>query len=177
MEEIWKDIKGYEGSYMISNLGRARSIDRIIIRSDGVERTIKGGILKQHNNKAGYPSFGVWKDNKRVLLMTHRIVLSEFVQNNDKTLVVNHKDGDKENNLLSNLEWCTQKFNIDHAMNNGLFDNRGIKHGNSKISESDVLKIRKLHKDGLNHQEIADKIGVKRRNVTSIVNRKTWKHI
>lgn len=118
MEEIWKDVKGYEGIYQVSNLGRVKSLPRI--RSTGCGTCIvKGGILKQSrnfykkrnelmypyvsfHNKSGVPS-------KKMLV--HRLVAEAFIPNPLNLSYVNHKDENKTNNNVSNLEWCTVEYN------------------------------------------------------------------
>ncbi len=113
-EEIWKDIPGYETYYQVSNLGRIKSLDRYY---NG--RNLKGKLLKLSPNKFGYLRFTAKKDNITKTLHVHRIVLLAFnsIQENKQ---VNHIDGNKTNNKLENLEWCTDSENKLHAYKNGL---------------------------------------------------------
>jgi len=105
MEEIWKPVVGYEGLYEISNLGKVKSLKY------GKER-----ILKSSKNKVGYLMVSLFKDGKHKIYKVHRLVASAFIPNNDlfKT-EVNHKDENKENNNIENLEWCTHKYNINYG--------------------------------------------------------------
>ena len=111
MEEIWKDIKNYENYYQVSNLGRVRSLDRTIkdIRS---ERLYKGKILKQSLCNWGYLTVSLKKSSKSKKFLVHRLVAEAFLPNPDMLEVVNHKDENKLNNCVSNLEWSTLKDNM-----------------------------------------------------------------
>ena len=113
MEEIWKTIE-IAPNYEVSNLGRVRSLDRFY---NGIN--LKGKILKLSPNKFGYLRFTAKKDNITKTLHVHRIVLLAFnsIQENKQ---VNHIDGNKTNNKLENLEWCTDSENKLHAYKNGL---------------------------------------------------------
>ena len=115
MEEYWKNIPEYEGIYQVSNLGNIRSLDRI----SKIGRRLKGKILKLSPNRFGYLRFTAENSNGIKTLHVHRVVLSTFATINEK-LQVNHKDGNKTNNKLDNLEWCTDSENKIHAYKNGL---------------------------------------------------------
>lgn len=116
-KEIWKDIKGFEGAYQVSNLGRVRSLDRKNSRG----QKIRGKVLQEQNNTKGYLYISLYKGSrdKRENRYIHRLVAEAFIPPfNGET--VNHKDGDKNNNVISNLEWATQSENIKHAYENNL---------------------------------------------------------
>lgn len=133
--EVWKDITGYEGIYQISNLGRVRSLDRISIDKNGIEYSIKGSMRKVSKSK-GYSIIGLSKDNKQKMHLVHRLVAKEFIPNSRReATVVNHIDGDKSNNSVTNLEWITQSENMSH--NSKLYDSR--KKNNSFI-ENEIWK-------------------------------------
>ena len=94
---------------------------------------------------------------------------------NMSQLEVNHKDGDKRNNALDNLEWCTSSDNQKHAYRTGLHQPRkGEKSNFSKLSEEDVRKVFELRKQGLTQQKIAEEVGCIRSNISYILNKKTW---
>ena len=115
--EQWKDIKGYEGLYQVSNLGKVRSLDRIVKQfghKQEYERSIKGKLLKLHIQNGGYLIATLTKNNNERKMLVHRLVAIAFMGNNEG-MQVNHKDGNKLNNKLSNLEWCTQSENVKHA--------------------------------------------------------------
>jgi len=109
MSEIWKDVEGFEGDYQISNFGRLKSFRK--------RDSINGYILKQTNNKGGYFSVVLIGDNKRLSIRIHRLVAAAFIPNPGSLPQVNHKDGNKQNNRVSNLEWCTALHNVKHSMN------------------------------------------------------------
>jgi hypothetical protein len=113
-EEIWKDIEGYEGLYQVSNLGHVKSLRNNI-------------ILKSHKYPNGYLYAAFKVKGKCKMIMIHRLVAKSFLLRPEKT-EVNHKDGNKENNAIENLEWVTRSENINHALQTGLIlkpgDNR-----------------------------------------------------
>lgn len=98
MEEVWKDIKGYEKLYQVSNLGRVKSL-----------KTNK--ILKS-NPTFSYKFVGLYKNKRCKLITIHRLVATTFIENPNNYNIINHIDGNVNNNNVSNLEWCTQKHNM-----------------------------------------------------------------
>jgi hypothetical protein len=109
--EIWKDIPDYEGLYQASNLGRIKSLERIAKNN----HKIKEKILKPQNNKNGYLSVNLYKNNKMKRKLIHRLVALTFIKNVNNYLYINHKDKNKNNNCLKNLEWCTQSYNVIYS--------------------------------------------------------------
>lgn len=119
--EIWKPIKGYEGLYEISNLGRVKALERTKVCNRGYV-TIKEHFLKPNNcGTNGYYRVPLtnYKHTKKYYLI-HRLVAETFIPNPNNYPQVNHKDGNKENNTINNLEWCTVSFNMRHAYETGL---------------------------------------------------------
>ena len=110
MEEIWKDIKGYEGCYQISNLGRVKSLARVQHKWNkdfiSKERMLRGNI-----NTNGYPYVVLRKNGEYGVFRIHRLVAEAFIPNPNNFPQVNHKDEDKTNNRVDNLEWCDGKYN------------------------------------------------------------------
>lgn len=111
MEEIWKDVVGYEGLYLISNLGRVKSVARQCKTKDGKLRHVSERIRKQHVTNNGYYYVQLHNNGKRKKIKVYRMVAQAFIPNPNNYPQVNHKDEDKSNNTLSNLEWCTQYYN------------------------------------------------------------------
>lgn len=124
--EIWKPVIGYEGLYEVSSMGRIRSLDRItsyINRTqEGKEYTTththKGKLMKQHNNHFGYKVIALCINGKYRTCMVHRLVAQVFIPNPNNLPQVNHKDENKQNNCIDNLEWCTQQYNINYGSGN-----------------------------------------------------------
>lgn len=120
MQEIWKDISGFEGCYQVSNLGNVRSLDRYV-ESKGKPALHKGVLMKPQVNHKGYYSVILHKSSKPYTKLVHRLVATAFISNPNNLPQVNHKDTDKKNNYVSNLEWCTNQENQDHAKANGCY--------------------------------------------------------
>lgn len=120
MIERWKNIKGYEGFYKISSLGVVKSVDRSVVDSIGRKRFYPGKQLNFNLDSRGYPSVCLCKKSAQKTTSMHRLMAIHFIENPHKKPHVNHKDGNKENFNLSNLEWCTAKENYDHSVLNGL---------------------------------------------------------
>ena len=111
MEE-WRDIKGYEGKYMVSNLGRVKSVN--------YRRTGKEKILKAYPNKDdyGYLKVGLYKDGKVRYPLVHVLVATAFLENPDNLPEVNHKDENSKNNCVENLEYCSRLYNVNYGTRN-----------------------------------------------------------
>ena len=115
-EEVWKEIKGYEGRYLISNLGRVRGYPRWVEQPRGGKRYIDGHILAQRLSGNGYMTIRlIGADGKNRTYTTHRLVALNFIDNPSNLPCVNHKDENKLNNCASNLEWVTYKENINYG--------------------------------------------------------------
>lgn len=128
--EIWKDIEGYEGMYQVSNMGRVRALDRVKPNSGG--QIAKGHILPQSDNGHGYRFVSLWKFNKGRRFYVHRLVASAFIPNPNNFPIINHKDENKSNNRYENLEWCTQKYNINYGNHMKRLKESYIANGNNR---------------------------------------------
>lgn len=180
--EIWKDIKGYEGFYMVSTKGRIKSLDRLIIfKSKGKEATrrIKGKILNLYLRKDGYLDVSLRKHGDKNVFLVHRIVSESFLENKNKYPVVNHINCIKSDNRVENLEWCTHKQNIDHACKNNLYKNRarGSRVTVSKLTELDVLDIKKRILNKERNVEISKHYNIDPSVISCIRHNKIWKHV
>ena len=145
MAEIWKDIEGYEGLYQVSNLGRVKSLDRIVITNNRwgglTERNLKSRILKQTTDSLGrYLMVILSKDGVVKTKLVHRLVAKSFIQRDAIKFEVNHIDGNKRNNRLDNLEYCTRTENIKHAVETGLIENQCKIRRYVKISKDGETK-------------------------------------
>lgn len=112
MDEVWKDIKGYEGYYQISNFGNARSLDRWVNRN-GTLIFVFGQMIKPINQSIGYLQIALNIDGKVQKKYIHRLVMETFNPTDNPELEINHIDENKENNMITNLEWVTHKENIN----------------------------------------------------------------
>lgn len=176
--EQWKAIQGYENYYEVSNLGRVRSVDRMVPHA-------RHGLTKQASKilspaiTDGYYKVALSMNRSLRSFRVHRLVAAAFVDNPSKLQEVNHKDGNKLNNEASNLEWCTHSQNVQHAFDSGLaVALRGSQNGNSKLSTEDVLAIRSEYDYGkVTLLQLAGKYGCSKRNVLDIVHKRIWKHL
>lgn len=145
MNEVWKDIPNYEGYYQVSNLGRVKSLKRIIIRRDGKPYLQKEKILQPIRNHKGYCQCFLtinFKGNSKAI---HRLVAETFIPNPNNLSQVNHKDGNKENNCVDNLEWITNYDNMQHSIKTGL---RDVKKITDKLKVVNSRKIIQYDLDG-----------------------------
>ena len=115
--EIWKDIEGYEGYYQVSNLGRVRSLDRMIGWRFGVKQFKKGTLLKPKKTR-GYDCVGLSINRHSSYKRIHRLVAIAFIPNPDNLPQINHKDNNPHNNKADNLEWCDAKYNCNYGDHN-----------------------------------------------------------
>lgn len=163
-EETWKDIPGYEGVYMASNLGRIRRMYDVGFK-----------ILKISFNRKGYCRVSLTKDGKSKGYFSHRLVAYAFIPNPENKPQVNHINGIKDDNRVENLEWNTNIENLRHALINGLSsDNVGTSNSNAKLKEADVISIRK---DTRPVKEIATQYGMHWGTIYQIRRGEYWKHL
>lgn len=114
MKEIWKEIKEYEGIYKISNFGRVKSLPRKTTNQHGKNEI----ILKPSKNTSGYLQVNLNKNGKDKNVLVHKLVAETFINNTNNLPYINHKDENKTNNYVSNLEWCTAKYNANYGSRN-----------------------------------------------------------
>ena len=133
--EVWKDIEGYEGLYQVSNFGQVKSLPRTIIYKDGRKRIFPEKILKPSKNKNDYLIVKISKNDKQESFYIHQLVAQMFLKNPQNYSCVNHKDENKQNNHVDNLEFCSYSYNNSY--------------GTKPERLSDSLKI--YYKDKKNH--------------------------
>jgi hypothetical protein len=115
MQEIWKDIKGYEGLYKVSNLGRVKSLNRVIKNKNGSLRSLEERMLNPLKDTDGYLMVGLFQYGNQKRCKIHRLVAETFLENPNNKPQVNHINEIKSDNKLSNLEWVTAKENVNHG--------------------------------------------------------------
>jgi hypothetical protein len=159
-----KTIKDFP-NYMITDKGKVYS-------------KISNKYLKNCSDSMGYEIVTLYKYAKKKTRTIHRLVAEAFIENPLNKKEVNHKDGNKQNNNISNLEWVSRSENQKHAFNTGLQKPvRGENHGNSKLKKHDISAIKLLSKTGYKHQVIADYFNVSRRCIGLIIKGQRWAYI
>lgn len=172
-----KDIETF--GKIINNLSRYIILSNGIIISKSYHNQNIVKILRQQTDRYGYNYIKLFDDSKKSKKMKiHRLVAKAFIPNPENKPQINHKDGNKQNNNYTNLEWVNQKENMNHAKKNNLFNPViGENHYKSKLKEHQVRKIKRLLKSKMKHGEIAKLFGVCRQSIGSIKNNISWRHI
>lgn len=183
MQEVWKDIKGYEGIYQASNFGRIKSLERIWYsgRNRCIKKTKPEQIMKYRLAKnTGYCLLKFVKDGNEKHFFVHRLIAETFIPNPNNLPEVNHKDGNKENNCMDNLEWVTSKDNIKHADKTGLRNISGSDNWQAKFSKEDIKFVRENYKPRdkvFGRKALAKRFGCNISVVSNIIAKKTYKNI
>lgn len=164
-DEIWLPVRGYEGSYEISNRGRVKSLKR-------------GRLLKPYPDMCGYLKVRLYKNNIEYnYFMVHRLVGLAFILNPEQKRTINHINSKKDNNNLDNLEWATHEENIQHAWKMGRYPKKHLsKNGKNTrdLHENEVLLVFEYRKIGKSQQKIADILQTSRGTVARILHGKTY---
>ena len=169
MKETWRDIKGYEGRYQISNLGRVKSLERVIHRKDGRSYLRKGMLLKNKMGTNGYYYVCLYKNNKQKTFMIHSLVALNFIGERPSNHDICHINGNKLDNAVYNLKYDTRTENFNDMYRQGGRNPRG------KLSIEDVLKMRKMYKTGkYTHDELADFFNIAPSHVGNVLNRRAF---
>lgn len=161
---MWKDIEGYAGRYQVSSIGD--------IFSHKVGRR-----LKVSTNKKGYNVIQLSCNGVSKSILVHRLVALHFIPNPKNKAQVNHKDCNKLNNHVTNLEWVTNEENQRHSWKNGRKPVKGNKHYYTKFTEEDIRYIRKARKEGVKLATLARKFKVGTSTISAIAIKQNWKHV
>ena len=166
-QERWLPL--IEGEYDISSHGRVKSLERTYINAIGQLMPLKQRILRPTLNSFGYLRISLNFDGAQKTEKIHRLVALVFLDNPNNLPEVNHKDGNKQNNCSSNLEWCDRPHNIRHALTNSLIK--------TKLDEDDVVSIREKARQGTPLRKIAEEYGLVEGTIWNIVKYKIWQHV
>lgn len=177
--EIWKPVPGYEGYYEVSDLGSIRSVDRTIkIRcaSGLYDRKLAGHPIAQTLDGRGlYLMVMLSRDGQNKKHLVHRLVAQAFIENPYGLPEINHKDENKRNNCVSNLEWCTHKYNNTYGSKQTA--GRGEKNSQSKFSESVIRKLKSEYIKGdpeFGTLGLSKKYGISISHVSAIIHGSRW---
>lgn len=179
--ENFKTIQSFP-DYEVSNMGRVRTKARLIRYVHAVTknehfRNSENKFLKiQFNNRTGYKFVQLYLNKKMHNVTIHRLVAETFIENTENLSTVNHKDGNKHNNTVDNLEWCSNEYNHKHATETGL-KSKGSQIGTSKLNENCVHAIKYFLKQGYSHSQLSEIFLISRASVSLISEGKTWKHV
>ncbi len=177
--EEWRTIPSHD-NHEISDFGRVRSKTRQIVRvRPGTKalRWLAGSLIRLHKDRNGYVRVRITTDAIRHTFAVHRLVMAAFVGADSRD--VNHKNGDKSDNRLANLEYATRSENIRHAFKTGLNKpSCGDKMPHAKLTAGDVRKIKlELRDSTLRLRDIAEKWGVCKTTIANIRDAKKWAHV
>lgn len=168
MQEIWKDIEGYEGLYQVSNFGRIITVEKNRIDCIGRKSFISSKILKPSVDSSGYKQIILTKNKKRKSYKVHRLVGQMFIPNPNNYPIINHKDENKQNNNVENLEWCTILYNNQY----GTRGYRCTRHLLKKIKQIDI-KTNKVIKTYNSLKEAEKETNIKYQLISSCCREKS----
>ena len=164
MTEVFKEIKGFEGRYEISNLGNVKSL-------------MTGKLMKLGLTPFGYLRVNLRYSNCRKYksFFVHRLVAQAFIPNYRKCKEVNHKDSCRTNNKVTNLEWCTREENVKHSFKFGNASNKGLRNPNSKLNWQDIEAIKALVlTKRFTHKKVAKMFRVSSSTIDNIIKGNNW---
>jgi hypothetical protein len=161
----WRNIKGYEGHYQVSSAGQVRSLKR------------GGRLMSPAVSRTGYHQVNLYLEGRVKHFYVHRLVAAAFIRPIPDGMEVNHKDGDKSNNDVKNLEIVTSEENLRHARETGLMPSGGERSPVAKLTEEEVGEIRGARGKGVRAGELADAYGVCERTIYGIWEGKTWRGV
>jgi len=181
MKEIFKIIPSFP-DYEVSNCGRVKTRSRMVryvhARTGNEHwRVTEKRFLKEHfNDRTGYKFYQLYRDKKMYNRTIHKIVAETFLPNPLLLRDVNHKNGNKHDNLVTNLEWCTDEYNHEQATITGL-KAKGESISTSKLTNNMVHAIKYFLLKGMSHSELAIAFKISRPTISLIAKGKSWKHI
>lgn len=181
MNEIYLPINGYENKYLVSSFGYIKSPEKISIQEyEGRRaiRTLREKVLKPMKDKQGYCYVRLYKDGVWKDFSVHRLVASHFIPNPNNKSEVNHKNGDKADNCVDNLEWVTPSENQHDDHVKGRRNHNGENHPSKRLTNEQALDMRSLYEQGNSVQEIHNKYPqFPKRTIQKILDMKSRTHI
>lgn len=167
--EIWKDVVGYEGFYQVSNLGNVKSIERIVWnKANKSYSKLRGVLLKKDNMNNHYFQVRLSKDGKSKHKLVHRLVAITFLNKKEGLNLINHKDENKLNNRVENLEWCNHSYNINYG------------ERNNKVAKSNSISVIRICNNGdiIKYKSAldAEKYGFSKFGISQCCNNRIKKH-
>lgn len=190
-KEVWRDVPGYERLYQVSNMGRVRSVERLVPFYNGACRRY-GGVMRPWGKRGSYLRIQLRKDGRSKDLAVHHIVWAAFFGGRPKGFEINHKNGSKRDNRADNLELVTHSENIKHAYANGLIPTR-VGEGNTKaiLTDEVVLWMRRRYRKVMRSRltegkksaprgmirALAQRYRVTTTTIKSAIKGETWKHL
>lgn len=179
--EIWKLIPNSNDLYEVSSLGNVKRVEGFVRNTLKSNRKVGGSNLKQKTKKNGYKEVSLYfSAQQQKTKYVHRLVAETFIGYIPKTFEVNHKDGNKSNNTLENLEIVTpseNRLHSYHKLGNKMKIRKGSEHPLAKTTEEQVLEMRKLHTEGLTPKLISKQFNKPYSSVCKIIYKQTWQHI
>lgn len=168
MIEQWKDVVGYEGLYQVSSHGRVKTMARLHREDRPYMKQER--LLNPPINSTGYPQVTLYKEKKGTIHSVHKLVATAFLRRNPEHQVVNHIDGNKTNNRIDNLEWCTYGHNQAHAIRTGLIKiHSGENHYASMLTNKQRLDIYNAYKSGIKQAQLASRYGLAQQTISKII--------
>lgn len=180
MKEKWKDIKGYEGAYQISSLGKVKSLSRTARIGYNFFRKMIEKILKASIDGAGYYQIRLSINRTVKSYRIHRLIAEHFILNPRMNVCINHKDGNKLNNKIDNLEWCTYSENMIHSLEKGLRKPpTNESHGMAKLNRFQVQRIRLIKEimPKITKKALGKLFNMSEGGISGILGYKVWKKI
>lgn len=179
LTEVWKDVKGFEGVYQVSNLGRVKRLpSKIKVNrfNKVIDVIVRERILKPDLTGVKYKRVQLYGLKIKTKAYIHRLVAVAFIENPKQYKFINHKDGNKLNNVVTNLEWCSASDNLFHR-SRVLNKSCGSSHYKSKLTDEDVRSIRYLLNQRNDAKSLAIKFNVSRSSISNVKRFITYRNV
>lgn len=175
MIEVWKNIKGFEKQYEVSNHGRVRAKEKVTFNGRWYCTRKQKMMRPTKPNKFGYIMINLCKDGKKKHCLLHRLIAVAFIKNPKNKETINHINGIKSDNRIENLEWATRSEQNIHASKLGLKRFNGEDHSQHKLTDIQVKTIRGMAMNG--GKPKGSDFGVTNATISDVLKRRSWKHI